>query len=240
MSREKLERLFEVEKPIIGMIHLSGKGRYQIIDRALEELYIYQEEGVNGAIIENYHGDMMDVYSVLEKADREKFEIVLGVNVLGDPYSGLDFARKFGAKFVQFDSVQENSIIEGYHEDMRNDYKEIFLFGGVGFKYVSPTGNSLEKDLIDSTKRCDAVVTTGSGTEIETPLEKLHDYKKILGNFPLFVGAGVSLEDVEEKLEIADGAIVGSYFKKNGNTFNKVHKETVKYFMEEVRKIRKS
>lgn len=239
MSFKKLKKLFNIEKPIIGMIHLSGGERYQIVDRAIEELEIYQNEGVNGAIIENYHGDIVDVYTVLEKTSKRKLEIILGVNILGNPYLGIDFANKFGANFVQFDSVQENSIVKDYHEEVRKAYKDIFLFGGIGFKYIPSTGNSLEKDLIDAKLRCDAVVTTGSGTGIETPLEKLYNYKKILGSFPLIVGAGVNLENASEQLKIADGAIIGSYFKKEKNTQNKLDSEKVRSFMEEVRKIRK-
>ncbi len=49
--------LFAAEKPIIGMIHLSGNRRKDIIGRALEELTIYSEEGVDAAIVEDFHGN---------------------------------------------------------------------------------------------------------------------------------------------------------------------------------------
>ena len=79
-------------------------------------------------------------------------------------------------------------------------------------------------------------------TMIETPIKKLMDYKKILGSilnkeFPLIVGAGVNLNNVHEQLEIADGAIVGSYFK-NGNTQDPVVRENVRNLMSIVKEMR--
>ncbi|MDD5192131.1 MAG: hypothetical protein PHH54_00860 [Candidatus Nanoarchaeia archaeon] len=66
MNLNKFEKLFSVRKPIIGMIHLAGK-KEEKVERALEELMIYQEEGVNGAIIEDYHGTYTDICDTLEK-----------------------------------------------------------------------------------------------------------------------------------------------------------------------------
>jgi len=46
--------LFQSKKPIIGMIHLAGRDKEERMQRALEELQLYQEEGVDGAIIGSY------------------------------------------------------------------------------------------------------------------------------------------------------------------------------------------
>ena len=50
---------------------------------------------------------------------------------------------------------------------------------------------------------------------------------KIRDNLSLFVGAGVDDENVREQLEVANGAIVGSYFK-GGRTENRVLRDRVK------------
>jgi len=57
--------LFFTEKPIIGMIHLAGERGNGKIKRALKELCVYEEEGVGGAIIEDYHGSFEDVCEIL-------------------------------------------------------------------------------------------------------------------------------------------------------------------------------
>jgi len=235
---EKLKTIFKTEKPIIGMIHLAGNNQQDRIKRALEELTIYQEEGIDGAIIEDYHGTSQDVYETLRESSRKGLKIVRGVNVLRNPYSAFKLASDFGAKFIQFDSVQTPDLDLELYNQLRKEYPSIAVLGGVGFKYIQPTGNSLEIDLEEGKSRCEAIVTTGSGTGIETPIEKLREYKRLLRNFPLIVGAGVNLENISEQLKICDGAIVGSYFKPNGNTLLPIDRKRVKDLMNVVRLLR--
>jgi len=245
----KLEELFWVKKPIIGMIHLAGRDEEEIRKRALEELTIYQEEGVNGAIIEDYIGTLYDIHKVLKESEN-KFEIIRGVNTLQNSYASFSMANHWDARFVQFDSVQtiDSDQTRGLdpivYDDLRKQFPDIIVLGGVGFKYVKPTGKSLEEDLKEAMERCDAIVTSGSGTGIETPIEKLEKYKAFLGDFPLVVGAGVNLDNVKKQLRIADGAIIGSCFKPpseispSGDTNLPVDRERVQKLMDVVKEVR--
>lgn len=227
-GEDKFFALFPSRKPLIGMIHLAGSSKSEKIKRALEELTVYEEEGLDGAIIEDYHGDFNDVYEALHQISVRGFKIQIGVNVLSNPYSAFELSCKFGSRFVQFDSVQTRDLDLGLYGTLRKKYTELVVLGGVGFKYIPPTGNPLVVDLEQGISRCDAVVTTGSGTGVETPLEKLKQFKDTLGKFPLVVGAGVNLENVQEQLKVSDGAIVGSYFKPGGNTFLPVDRKKVR------------
>ncbi len=230
VNKVSFNGLFPVKKPIIGMIHLAGKSSSEKISRALGELAIYDYEGVDGAIIEDYHGDPKDIESVLKRAPW-RFRLVIGVNVLRDPYFGFELAAKYRARFVQFDSVQTRDLDLRSYERLRGEYPNVAVLGGVGFKYIPPTGNPLRLDLEEGKSRCEAIVTTGDGTGIETPIEKLREYKSLLGDFPLIIGAGVTLSNVREQLKIADGAIVGSYFKPNGNTELPIDRKKVRDLM---------
>lgn len=78
--------------------------------------------------------------------------------------------------------------------------------------------------------RCDAVVTTG-GTGSDTPIEKLKEFRNVLTDFPLIVGAGVTAETVKEKLQYADGVIVGSWLKDFHDAACDVNEEYVKEFV---------
>ena len=236
--KEKFETIFQTNKPVIGMIHLAGDNQRDKVKRALGELIIYQEEGIDGAIIEDYHGTPQEVYETLRESSTKGLTIVRGVNILRNPSSAFELASNFEAKFIQFDSVQTRDLDLELYNHLRKEYPLIAVLGGVGFKYISPTGNPLELDLADGKSRCEAIVTTGSGTGIETPVEKLREYKKLLGNFPLIVGAGVNLENVQEQLQICGGAIVGSYFKPNGNTHLPVDRKRVKDLMSIVRQLK--
>ena len=223
--------LFGRKKVIIGMIHLAGMGRDDKVERALEEISIYQEHGLAGIIIEDHNGGLEDIESVLKKIDGQKIKVKVGINTLRKPYLAFEWAKQYGADFIQIDSVQTPDIDVGTYNEMRRRYPEITVLGGVGFKYKTQvTEKSREHDLAEGMSRCEAIVTTGEATGRETPLQKLPAFRQIAPNFPLIVGSGLNAGNAKAQLSIADGAIVGSYFKK-GKTWAMVDPYKVKELM---------
>ena len=232
-----IREVFGVEKPIIGMLHLSGYGREKVLENAKREIDIMYRNDVNAVLVENYFGDRVDVENALKLLKKDYPDKVYGVNMLGFPEMPFDLARKYGAKFVQMDSVcghlepnYEKPFLKKL-EALRGD-GDIFLLGGVRFKYQPVrSGRSLEEDLKLGMERCDAIVVTGAGTGISTDLEKIKTFRNILGAFPLIVGAGMTAETAKEQLAFSDGAIVGSYFKEYGEAEYPVDEERVKELM---------
>ena len=107
------------------------------------------------------------------------------------------------------------------------------------FKYQPVnSGRTLEEDLTIGKSRCNAVVVTGAGTGMDTGIQKIQAFREILGDFPLFVGAGMTEFTCKEQLAIADGAIVGSWFKEGGVTECRVDPDRVRRFMALVREVR--
>lgn len=77
-----------------------------------------------------------------------------------------------------------------------------------------------------------AVVCTGSGTGQATPFEKVKEFKSILGDFPIIVGAGVTDKTAAETAKCSDGAIVGNRLKHNHHDFGFVNADNVRIFMD--------
>lgn len=239
-----LKEVFGVEKPIIGMLHMSGLGADEKMEIARREIEIMYRNGVAAVLVENYYGDDVDVENALAYLQERYPDRVYGVNVLGDPDLAFELARRYGAKFVQIDSVcghaipQKDGKLAEYLDRLRGD-RDIFLLGGVRFKYQPVlSGRTLEEDLKLGTQRCDAIVVTGEGTGISTELEKIKEFRTILGDFPLIVGAGMTAQTAAEQLSCSDGAIVGSYFKEQGITHYPVDENRVKQFMENARQVK--
>lgn len=236
-----MKDVFGVDKPIIGMLHLSGYGREKVLENAKREIDIMYRNGVNAVLVENYFGDRVDVENALKLLQSEYPDKVYGVNMLGFPEMAFDLARKYGAKFVQMDSVCGH-LEPSYEKPFLKKLStmrgggDIFLLGGVRFKYQPyRSGRSLEEDLKLGMERCDAIVVTGEGTGISTDLEKIKTFKGILGDFPLIVGAGMTADTVAEQLACADGGIVGSYFKEYGEAEYPVEETRVKEFLRNAR-----
>ena len=232
-----LKEVFGVDKPIIGMLHMTGYGADEKMEIAKKEIEIMFRNGVNAVLVENYYGGAEDVQNALKYLQENYPDKVYGVNMLGFPEMAFDLSRKYGAKFVQMDSVcghlepnYEKPFLKKL-DTMRGD-GDIFLLGGVRFKYqLVRSGRSLEEDLKLGMERCDAIVVTGEGTGISTDLEKIKTFRTILGDFPLIVGAGMTAETAQEQLVFSDGAIVGSYFKESGITDYPVDEKRVQEFI---------
>jgi predicted TIM-barrel enzyme len=64
--------------------------------------------------------------------------------------------------------------------------------------------------------------------------------QQVRDNFPqavIFASTGVTLESVDKVFELADGAFVGTYFKKDGIFENPIDEDRVKNFMDHVHEI---
>lgn len=228
--------------PILGMIHLAGQNP---VKRALEELALFEEEGVDGAIIENYHGSVEDVIATLQETLERKSNVVIGLNVLPNEfYQSLPLAQKCGADFVQLDQVagiyRSGQLDFEHYKQVKSQHPEIIVLGGVWPKYYHPVkGSYLETDLRLGMQRAEAIVVTGAGTGKETPFDKIKRFKEIMGNHPLVVGAGLTPDNAYEQLCISNGAIVGTSLKIEDNTYNPMDRQRIRDFMSVVKEARK-
>lgn len=237
--------IFDAPKPIMAMLHLKGENAQERLERAKREIDIYVENGVDAVIVEDYFGDVGDVERALEYLSIERPDVIYGVNVLDKFEESYELARCYGAKFMQVDSVaghlEPGESDEAYAaaiERCRAD-KKVYVIGGVRFKYQPYlSGRSLDQDLLIGKQRCDAICVTGEGTGLDTDIQKISEFREIIGDFPLIVGAGLTPQNLVDKLSVADGAIVGSYFKEGGVDKGDVDAERVKEFMASVDRLR--
>ncbi len=232
----EFEKVFG-RKPVFGMIHTSLSSGMSMLELAKREIEIYLKNGIY-PLIENYFGSTEDCEEVLKWIYSEHPDAVYGVNILGDYPLAFELAGKYGAKFIQIDSVcghLDTDRDEDYAECLsfyRKQHPDILLFGGVRFKYQAVrSGRSVEADLLIGKDRCDAIVCTGTGTGQSTPFGKVKEFKKVVGKTPVIVGAGVTASTARETATIANGAIVGSWLKEGHQAIGTVNKSYVEEFM---------
>lgn len=227
--------------PVLGMIHLAGDNP---VKRALEELSVFEEEGINGAIIENYHGNINDVIETLQEIPKLNTKVVIGVNVLPNEYDqSFSLANKYGADFIQLDYVAgkylSGELDLDYYVSYKERFPQIVVLGGVWPKYYHPVhGSNLEDDIRQGMQRSEAIVVTGAGTGEETPINKVKTFRRILGKHPLIIGAGLNPGNAYEQLYFADGAIVGSSLKTDYKTYNQLDKMQIRDLISIVQQVR--
>ena len=236
----KLEEVFKRSKPVIGMLHLRGGSPSEVVNIARSETEIMYGSGVAAVLVENYFGDRTDVENALKMLQKEFSGCVYGVNILGSFTKSYDLALAYGAKFMQVDSIcghldpeEEPAFEEMIAENRKKG--DLFVLGGVRFKYQPVLSRRpLPVDLKHGRLLCDAIVVTGDATGMDTGMEKILRFRQLLGDFPLIVGAGMTAETCAEQLSVADGGIVGTYFKENGVTRRAVDPLRVACFMKAV------
>ena len=230
--------LFGGRKPVMAMLHLKADLSKSMLQRAQEEARCYLAHGVEALVVENYFGSAEDCKAVLSWLHEEMPHVIYGVNILGDDESAFEIADQYDARFIQIDSVcghLKPKADEAYARKLNalRSQSRAALLGGVRFKYQPVhSGRTVEEDLRLGMERCDAIVVTGEGTGMNTPLEKVKQFRETLGDFPLIMGAGVTLDTIEDTFRYCDGAIVGSYFKEGHKDIGDVYPPYVKEFME--------
>lgn len=235
----KFETLFKGKKPLIGMIHTNSTRELTVLELAKKEIEIYLKYGIH-PLIENYYGDVEDCEAVLAWMRKEHSNAVYGVNILGDYREAFRLAKRYGASFIQIDSICGHLTPEadGQYAQRLSELRldvDVVLLGGVRFKYQAVrSGRSLNEDLRLGAGRCDAIVCTGEGTGIPTPFGKMAEFRSVLNDYPIIVGAGVTLETVRDTFDIADGAIVGSWFKEGHRDSGDVKEEYVKQLVDAI------
>jgi btpA family protein len=236
--------VFKNKKPIFAMIHLKGDTETEIFERAKREIEIYYENGVDAVIVENYFGNYYDMERVLEYLQNSNLDLIYGVNCLNVDAMGFELARRYGATFVQLDSVAGHLKVRddpGFDEfiKMNRQSYDGYVLGGVRFKYQPYlSGRTLEEDLKIGMTRCDAIVVTQDATGQETSMEKINEFRSIIGDFPLVIGAGLTAENCKEQFSVGDAAIVGSYFKDTYKDTGDVDANHVKTLIDTLNDIR--
>ena len=234
-------------------------GLEPVIEGAANDLAALQEAGFDAVMFGNENDRpyefQVDTASTAAMAYvigrlRSQMIVPFGVNVLWDPMATMALAAATGASFVR-------EIMTGvYASDMglwSPDAGRAFRYRdrlgrpdlAVLFNVSAEFAYSLDqRSLADRARSAvfssipDAILVSGAITGEAAKMSDLEAVKKALPNVPVLANTGVKHETVADVLKIADGVIVGSSLKVDGNTWNPVDPERAKAFMQIVRKTR--
>ena len=177
-------------------------------------------------------------------------KIPFGVDVQCDPYRTMDLAVAVDAKFAReiFSGVYASDfglwnmntgkIIRHQHSVHAEKVKTLFNIVPEAAVYLA------ERDIVEiarSTKflhQPDALLVSGLTPGVQSDTQILKKVKDEVGDMVVFANTGLRISNVEEQLTIADGGIVGTTFKINGEFHNHVDTIRVKEFMDKVKKFR--
>ncbi len=131
---DKFSQIFQVDTPIIGMIHLKALpgtpfgllAPEKIIEAALQEAYVYKAAGIDALMIENMHDipyqknkvspEIVAMMSIIAYEIKQNTALPLGIQVLaGANIQALSVAKAAGADFIRAEGFVFGHIAdEGY------------------------------------------------------------------------------------------------------------------------------
>ena len=234
-----------------------------IVDRALADASAYVEGELDGLIVEN-HGDIpflkesslgpetAAALAVITAEIGRKYRVPLGVNVLANAaMHALAVAKAGGATFIRVNQwanayVANEGFVEGEAGKVLRyraalDASDVRIFADVHVKHGAHAivGDRPLEELARDIQFFDADVAIATGQRTGNPAS-LDEVKTIVGatSLPVLIGSGVTEENVDRLLEVADGVIIGSSLKKGRVWSQPVAGAQVRSFAERMTMIR--
>lgn len=236
------------------------KGMEWVVERARFDMMALQEGGADAIMFSNerslpYLTKVEPITTacmarVIGEISRE-ISIPFGVNILWDGKASIDLAVATGAWFVReiFTGVYASDfglwntncgeIIRHQHKVQGGNIRLFFNIVPEASAYLA------HRDIVNIARstvfntRPDAICVSGLTAGVTADQQVLKMVKDAVPDIPVFANTGVRLENLEDILTIADGAITGTTFKRDGYIWNEVDKERVRKFMNKVREIRR-
>jgi membrane complex biogenesis BtpA family protein len=230
--------------------------------RAVAEAEIFRDAGVHGLILENMHDtpylrggvgpEIVAAMAIISRHVKETSKLPCGIQILAGANiealavahaAGLDFIRAEGFAFahVADEGLIQSSAAELLRFRHRIGATRIQVWADVKKKHSS---HAITSDIgIGETAhavefmRGDAVIVTGAVTGDAPQIADVTAAKKNC-RLPVYLGSGVTTKNLARFFSAADGFIVGSEFKEEGDWSRAVDSKRVEKFMAAHRKLK--
>lgn len=219
---EKFRKISSNRRQLWVVSYVEKKGGLDIAEAALADLRASIQAGADAIVYINEETSYQDLETALTAARKSHPDFPMGVNYLGDPdepygYRGsFELAKKFQLEITWTDFSGVDLIQERKQVNLQDIEKlrpsETFYCSGVQFKYstlLQPEKN-LETSALQAMGWVDGINLSGPKTGIPCPSENAQRVRQAVGDYPIGVASGVSIENVEELLPFVDYYLVAS------------------------------
>lgn len=239
----------------------SGLSFDDYLSYSLGEADKLYRAGFNGVIIENY----MDYPYSVDKISREAFKILssivgvvkkeypgffVGVNVLrNNGVDAVEIACVSGADFIRVNAYLEPVVApEGFLEPVARRIWDSMIRLGCRVKLYVDVNVKHSKPLLDYVtalhntcyRGCvDGVIVSGWATGYKTSPAKVYVARKICRDKEVWVGSGVSINNIGSYIGLADAIIIGTSIKEDNITEKPIDYEKAKTIVSKLKKLEK-
>ena len=228
-----------------------------VLTAALVDAHALKEGGVTIAILENF-GDtpfvrgrvephVVSMMTFIARAIIEQTGLQLGINVLrNDALSAMAIAHTVDAQFIRVNvhtgaAWTDQGLIQGEAYETLQYRKQLGSSVGIAadimVKHATPAGR---RSLVDAAKDtvyrglADRLIVTGTATGASVDWQEVADLKRILPEVEIWIGSGMTLENLSQAIQYADGVIVGTHFHRDTDIHQRLDMERVRKFVQTV------
>jgi membrane complex biogenesis BtpA family protein len=233
-------------------------GMDRLIEAVARDVEKLQQGGVHAIMFGNENDrpyrfsatpEALAAMTAVVMAIKPSLKVPFGVNYLWDPSASVAIACATGAAFAR-------EIFTGlFASDMglwrpnaadalalrrnlgRPDLKLLFNINAEFASSLDSRPIELRAKSAVFSSLADAILVSGPLTGHAVDASDLKKVREAVPGTPLFANTGVRIDNVREIFAIADGCVIGTHFKIDGDTWNVVDSERVKRFMDVVDKL---
>jgi hypothetical protein len=231
---------------MVHLAPLPGAPRYggdleEVERRALADAEVLVGLGYDGLLVENYgdapfHPDRVGPETVaamtlLTSRIVREYGIPVGVNVLrNDAAAALAIAVATAARFLRVNvhtgtTVTDQGLIHGRADRTLRERArlgaDVMIFADVLVKHGVPLGPPnpalIARDCVER-GLADALLVTGLATGAAVDPERVEAVRAAVPGTPILVASGLNPESALSLGRLADGAIAGTWMKRDGVT----------------------
>lgn len=233
----------------------------EIIKKAVKEAILYEQYKIDSIIIENMNdvpylkkeigSEIISSMSIISSEVKKSVTIPVGIQILaGANKAALAVALAAELNFIRTEGFIFSHIAdEGFFEADAGELlryrkyiggENIAIFTDIKKKHSS---HSITADIdINEFAHTaefflsDGVIITGQSTGCPTQIDDLLNLKNI--NIPIIIGSGLTAENISDYWDMANGFIVGSYFKEKGYWRNSLSEKRILKFTEKIEQLK--
>jgi membrane complex biogenesis BtpA family protein len=237
----------------------AAGGMKKLIAGVLQDVEKLQEGGVDAIMFGNENDrpyvftapqEGVAAMTAVVQAISPSLKVPFGVNYLWDPKASVAIGAATGAKFVReiFTGLFASDMglwepdCAGAARLRRNlgctDMKLLFNINAEFAHSLDQRPIELRAKSAVFSSLADAILVSGPLTGEPAAQSDLRKVRETVKGVPVFANTGVNIDNVVDVLSIADGIVIGTHFKVDGNTWNAVDGSRVKRFMDKVATLR--
>lgn len=235
-----------------------------VFDQALAEAHLLAEAGFDGIMIENMHDipyqnqtvgpETTAMMTAVAVALKKAIDLPMGVQVLaGANKEALSVALAAGFQWIRaegyvFGHVGDEGYIDAqagellrFRRNIRAD--RIQVWTDIKKKHSSHAVTA-DVDIVETAKAAaffasQGLILTGSSTGTEANLDEIGAVREAVDK-PIIIGSGITVDNLEKYVGLADAFIVGSSLKVDGVWNQPMDRERVRALVAEMARLRAS